>query len=235
VEIGITLKGRKRLVTPERVIDALEGIDPEPMTMYMVDIAGERYPVKQAVCETFGIERTDVGTRDAQRVMERLGFVVTKHPVGVKRRAPKKRLPPPRPQYMDRHVPQDPSRLITRLHIGTIELVWWYTERWENLAGTGPHSDEVELPPAEPGVYRVFGPGSWGPIYIGQSLNLKHRVFHALVRGKALHAAGARIRENEDPKCLRVTWATTDRPAAAEEALLMDFVHEWGRLPKYNG
>ena len=198
----------------------------------MVEVEGVAYPLKQVFCETFGVGRHDVGTREAQRVLERLGFKVTRGEVTVRRRAPmeetrrRKALPP---RFWDK---QDALPPVV-LRIPDIWLKWSYYERWEDIAGTGEHSEGIELPPPEPGVYEVYRSGTAAALYIGGTSHLRRRVRDGLVKGVLMHVAGQKMREKEDPAVLTVRWAVTERPAAAEEELLRRHVEEFGSLPEY--
>lgn len=235
MEFEITVKGRKRLASRGRVIEALQGVDPERETMYMVEIEGATYPVKQAFCVAFGLDRGDATTRTSCRVLERLGFVLITD--GIRPPKPRVKGPSPasyNPPWSPRHGKQDwlePDELV----IPPIVLNWWFMEAWEDLAGLGEHADEVDMPPAAPGVYEVYRTGDPVPAYIGQSANLYKRVVGGLVRGIELHTAGQKVRESEDPADLTVRWALTDRPAAAEEELYRRNHELWGRLPAYAG
>ena len=70
-------------------------------------------------------------------------------------------------------------------------------------------------------------------LVIGRASNLRRRVKEHLVMGTASHHAGEQIRAQEDLTKLRVRWAVTDRPAAAEEELHRQHVLRHGKLPTY--
>jgi hypothetical protein len=234
MEFEITVKGRKHLASRERVIEALDGVAPEPETLWMVEVEGAWYPVKQAFCETFGVERKDASTTDARRVLERLGLKVMRADVPIRKRAPgeealRRRRPPLIRWDRQERLPPEV------LSIPDIWIKWSFVESFDDIAGTGEHSEEIDLPPPEPGVYEVRCRGRYEPLYIGRTLNLRQRVRDALVKGIAVHVAGQRMRENEGPALLCVRWAVTDRPAAAEEELLRRHEKFWGHLPEYVG
>ncbi|MBM3476262.1 MAG: hypothetical protein FJX75_23565 [Armatimonadetes bacterium] len=233
MEFRFKLKGKHRRATRERVIEALRNVLPEPRTMYMVNVEGTAYPLKQAFCLAFGVGRTDVGTRDAQRIMERLEFEVTRGPAVGRRRESSAATGSQEQRRMPRHGTEEPWWSWEELEIPKIVLRWSYAERWVDIAGIGEYADEVYLPPSEPGVYRVRQSSDQPLLYIGKSKNLRRRVVDGLVKGMIVHAAGERIRESEDVRELVIRWAVTDRPAAAEEELLRQHVKLWGALPKY--
>ncbi|MBM3477153.1 MAG: hypothetical protein FJX75_28125 [Armatimonadetes bacterium] len=227
------LKRKQRRATRERVIEALGNMLPEPPTMYMVQVEGIAYPLKQAFGETFGVGRHDVGTRDARRIMERLGFEVTREPAASRRRA----------EAEDASAPEKGAGRLRRgeydpvswqeINIPTMILRWSCGVRWVDIAGIGESSEEVRVPPNEPGVYCVFRKGDIPALYIGQTTNLRRRIVDALVRGTAMHTAGTLIRENEDLSRLVISWGLTDRPAAVEEELIRRHMEEWRKLPQY--
>jgi len=235
MEFRFRVKGKQRRASRERVIETVQGLMPEGPAVWMVEVEGARYPVKQVFCETFGVGRRDVSTRDAARVLERLGFEVTKGAV-IARRFPKEGETragtwPPLVRW-DR---QDRLAQVECLELPPIWLPWSCVEDWTDVIGTGEHSDEILLPPAKPGVYEVKVRGEAEPIYIGKTLNLRRRIMEALIEGSMLHTAGQKMRENENFADLSVRWAVTDRPAAAEEELWRRHVEFWGRPPKYSG
>ena len=236
MEFEFTLQGRKRLASRERVLDTMRGLMPDPETRWMVDIEGVSYPLTQVFCETFAVQRHLDSTRAACRVLERLGFTVTRRETGRRGRLPQMAGQAPRDSYIyhaPRHGKQDHPQPEV-LEIPPIVLRWSYSERWDDVAGTGEHATEFQLP-TDPGVYFVYRVGEPVLLYIGGTSNLRRRVTDALVRGKLMHIAGQKIREGEDVEGLRVAWAVTDRPAAAEEELHRKHLERCGRPPKYGG
>ncbi|HJN18621.1 MAG TPA: hypothetical protein QGH10_24175, partial [Armatimonadota bacterium] len=218
MEIEITLKGRKRRVSRERIIEALDGVEPDHEAIYMVDIEGVAFPVRQALCDSLGVDRRGVHSDGAASTLKRLGFDVVRNPVVARRQGTPEEKTAEEGSWAARRSRQEEAGY-DELEIGTIHLRWSYLEHWEDLAGTGEHAAEVSLPPHEPGVYEVYRSGQADPIYIGQSADLKRRIMNAMIQGTAIHQAGRKMRENEEPSALRVRWAPTERPAAAEEEL----------------
>lgn len=51
---------------------------PEPVREHYVVVRGRRYPPKQVVSLLTGLDRADFTTHQAQRVLERLGFVAAR-------------------------------------------------------------------------------------------------------------------------------------------------------------
>ena len=120
------------------------------------------------------------------------------------------------------------------MKIPIIKLKWSRWIPWNRFFARATDSNGVSIP-ASPGVYEVRVLKNKKPIVIGRSSNLRHRVKQGLVKGKAPHSTGRRVRKNERHRLhhLRVRWATTDRPAAAEEELHRRHRKRFGKLPKY--
>jgi len=136
MEFEITVRRRKHIASPERVLEALEGVEPERGTMYMVEVEGVSYPVKQAFCEAFDVGRRGVNAGQAATVFERLGFEVTRDPVVARRRGTpeeKASKAPGAGGWSARHGKQDEPEL-AELEIGTIPLRWSFLEEWEDIA-----------------------------------------------------------------------------------------------------
>jgi len=232
METEITIRGRKHRVTRERIIEALDGVEPDHEAIYMVDIEGVAFPVRQALCDSLGVDRRGVHSDGAASALKRLGFDVVRNPVVARRRGTPEEKTAEKGFRAARHGRQDEAGY-DELEIGTIHLRWSYLEQWEDLAGTGEHAAEVSLPPDEPGVYEVYRRGQPAPIYIGQSANLKRRIMNAMIQGTAIHQAGRKMRENEKPSELSIRWAPTERPAAAEEELYRLHAQMWGTPPEH--
>jgi hypothetical protein len=230
-EFEFTVNGRTHHASRERVIEALRDVDPEPSTRHMVIVEGIAYPVKQAFAETFGRDRRDFTTPSARRVFERLGFELTSGG----RMEPRPRPDPPRklprPIFQASKVKQDLVQEV--LELPPIILNWSYLWDWDEIAYGTDDDEDVDLPPSEPGVYRVVGGRGVGTLCIGRAANLRQRICSALIAGKLPHTAGCKIRENEDLSTVRIAWAVTDRPAAAEEELHRRYVERLGHWPKY--
>ena len=68
---------------------------------------------------------------------------------------------------------------------------------------------------------------------IGKASDLRWRIRQGLIKGKAEHSAGTKIRANEDTPKIVVRWAVTDRPACVEEEIHKRHRNKFGKLPKY--
>jgi hypothetical protein len=55
---------------------SVAGIDPEPIREHYVVIQGRRYPPKQALAESTGLDRADFTTHQARSILRRVGFGV---------------------------------------------------------------------------------------------------------------------------------------------------------------
>jgi hypothetical protein len=77
-------------LAPSHVVNAMDGVLPEPITSHYVVVGTRRYPPKQVIGELTGLDRADFTTHQARRVLMNLGF-----PVG-RRRATSGPGPPPR-------------------------------------------------------------------------------------------------------------------------------------------
>ena len=70
-----TVGGESYEITPEQVVRALKGVEPEPIVKHLVEIEGSVYPPKQVFGRVTGRDRMSFTTYEAQRVLSRLGFV----------------------------------------------------------------------------------------------------------------------------------------------------------------
>ncbi len=92
----------------------------------------------------------------------------------------------------------------------------------------------VAIPNKTPGVYEVrYVDADDERLHIGKASDLRWRIRQGLVKGKAPHSTGKRIRAMEDVSRLVVRWAVTDRPACAEEELHREYCTKFGVLPTY--
>ncbi len=119
------------------------------------------------------------------------------------------------------------------IHIPSITLHWSDWVAWDELKIDARSDSGVLIPNGEPGVYEVRIADVEDRLTIGKASNLRMRTRQGLVKGKVPHSAGTKIRQNEDPACLQVRWAVTDRPSAVEEELHKQHIEKFGRLPKY--
>ena len=234
-----TVQGRRIRATREGVEKALEGVQPEAVREHAVVIGGQRYPVRQAFAVALGLERPQFTTRTAQRVLQRLGFelyhrrasaATTKTTEGAQREAEAEhgveaRFP---------HIAHPVRAVETQtLNLPTIELRWSAWHRWEDVARDDRGAGGVQIPEGISGVYEAKLEGEKERLVIGKAADLWARVRLALVRGSVRHDAGGKIRANEDLSQVRVRWAVTDRPSAAEEELHKQHQRRFGRMPKY--
>jgi hypothetical protein len=63
-------------LTAASVERAVAGVDPEPIQEHYVIVRGRRYPPKQVLAETTGLDRADFTTHQARAVLRRVGFGV---------------------------------------------------------------------------------------------------------------------------------------------------------------
>ena len=72
--------GKRRIeLTKEKVVEALKGLEPEPLrgrAKYYVELEGKKYPVKQVVVAVTGLSKESFATEQAVRVLKALGFKV---------------------------------------------------------------------------------------------------------------------------------------------------------------
>ena len=68
---------RQRFILDRQDVDrGLRSILPEPLGDHYVVVAGKRFPPKQVISHVTGLDRADFNTRQARRVLSRLGFTV---------------------------------------------------------------------------------------------------------------------------------------------------------------
>lgn len=119
------------------------------------------------------------------------------------------------------------------IHIPPITLDWSDWVSWDRLIMDSRSGKGVIVPNRVSGVYEVKYVGAEERLTIGKAANLRMRIKQGLVKGKAKHSSGKKIRANEDTSRIEVRWAVTDRPAAAEEDLHKQYQSRFGRLPKH--
>ena len=66
--------GERYDLTPEQVVRAVAKAEPEPLREHLVEIAGRKFPPKQAFGAVSGRPRQTFTTMEAQRILTRLGF-----------------------------------------------------------------------------------------------------------------------------------------------------------------
>ena len=121
---------------------------------------------------------------------------------------------------------------ITIIEIPKITLKWskWY--KWEEIKKDA-RKDGIRIPNKKSGVYEARYEEEEKRLTIGKASDLRYRVRQGLVKGKARHSAGKKIRKYEDVSRIVVRWARADWPASAEEWLHKEHVMKFNDLPKY--
>jgi len=117
--------------------------------------------------------------------------------------------------------------------ISPIRLRWSDWIPWTDFKIDARYGGGVRVPSGVSGVYEVKYADTDERLTIGKASDLRMRIKQALVKGKVPHSSGKRIRAQEDLSRIVVRWATTDRPAAAEEELHKKYEAKFGKLPKY--
>ena len=118
------------------------------------------------------------------------------------------------------------------IEIPRIELEWSDWTPWDNLK-VDARGGGIEVPNKVPGVYEARYIDAEERLTIGKASDLRMRIKQGLIKGKILHSAGEKIRDNEDTSRIVVRWSITDRPAAVEEKLHKRHINMFGKLPKY--
>lgn len=120
------------------------------------------------------------------------------------------------------------------IDIPRIVLEWSEWIAWEDLKVDARSGRGIKLPNKVSRVYEAKYEEDEERLTIGKASDLRMRVRQGLVKGKARHSAGRKIRAaNEDFSRIVARWAISDRPAAAEEELHKRHLASFGRLPKY--
>ena len=119
------------------------------------------------------------------------------------------------------------------INIPPIMLKWSDWVSWGDLVIDARGEGGVRIPNQEPGVYEVRYRDSEERLTIGKASDLRMRIKQGLVKGKAKHSSGSKIRSGEEVSKLVVRWATSNRPAAVEEELHRKYRIKFGELPKY--
>jgi len=120
-----------------------------------------------------------------------------------------------------------------KIKIPPIVLKWSDWVSWDALTVDVRRGGGVRVPNHQPGVYEVRYGDSEKRLTIGKASDLRMRIKQGLVKGKAKHSSGSRIRANEEVSKLVVRWAICDRPAAVEEELHRKYKTKFGELPQY--
>ena len=70
----VRIAGRRFVIGRSDVLDAVSGLDPEPIASHFVVVSDRRYPPKQVISAVTGLDRADFTTHHARRTLMRLGF-----------------------------------------------------------------------------------------------------------------------------------------------------------------
>ena len=119
------------------------------------------------------------------------------------------------------------ENVIQIIQIPKITLNWSEWTPWYNIV------EDADIPNHTKGVYEVKIRNQEKRLQIGKSSNLRRRIRQGLIKGKAKHSSGKRIREKEDLDRIVVRWATTEYPSAVEEELHKKHHERFGGLPEY--
>lgn len=74
--VEFVVNGETLALSRSAVTHAMRGVAPEPIRSHSVDVAGNRYPVKQVFGVVTGLDRLDFTSAVARRQLARLGFEV---------------------------------------------------------------------------------------------------------------------------------------------------------------
>lgn len=77
--------GRAFDLTKQEIETLMEGVQPEMIQKHAVEVSGQLFPPKQVLNHVTSWERTSFTTMEAQRVLARLGFVLTEVRSGLMR------------------------------------------------------------------------------------------------------------------------------------------------------
>lgn len=69
-----TIAGRQYDLSPQQVEAAVAGQLPEPVSEHFVVVSGRAWPPEQVIALVTGLDRADFTTRQACRILTRLGF-----------------------------------------------------------------------------------------------------------------------------------------------------------------
>ena len=118
------------------------------------------------------------------------------------------------------------ARMDREVHIEPILLEWSEWHSWRDVA----RQDCAVAPCEQEGVYEAKISGRKERLAIGKAKDLRARVKHGLMDGKAGDPAGEDLGAGED---VVVRWAATERPAAVVEELQIRHKGRFGELPRY--
>jgi hypothetical protein len=73
-----TIAGQRFELEHDRVEDAVDAAVPDPIKEHYVVVRGRRYPPKQVIGLSTGLDKADFTTHQARRILKRLGFVAAR-------------------------------------------------------------------------------------------------------------------------------------------------------------
>lgn len=119
--------------------------------------------------------------------------------------------------------------------IPPIELKWTDWTEWDKFKLDFRRKVGVNVP-IKSGVYEAKYNDTEERLDIGRGSDLRARIKGALVKGTSPHSTGSRIRDKKaevDFSKVVVRWAETDRPAAVEEELHIQYKRKFGKRPEF--
>src|SRR5437016_3696581 len=75
MERAVVVAGKRFVLAPEQVEDAVAPLLPDPIDKHFVVVGGRRFPPKQVLRAVTGLDVADFTTHQARRILLRLGFV----------------------------------------------------------------------------------------------------------------------------------------------------------------
>lgn len=75
-EVKLTVSGVALRLSPDRVVKALDNVEPERVRNHAVVVGTRWFPVKQAFEAVSGLDRLDFNTEQARSAFRKLGFEV---------------------------------------------------------------------------------------------------------------------------------------------------------------
>lgn len=119
------------------------------------------------------------------------------------------------------------------VEIPKITLNWSPWIPWTKIELAARSLEGIYIPNKKSGVYEVRYINDEKRLTIGKASNLRLRVRQGLVKGKASHSSGDKIRLSEDITRIVVRWAETEYPSAVEEELHKQHIKKFGSFPLY--
>jgi hypothetical protein len=76
----VKIAGHPFVLRSVDVVQAMQGVDPEPIASHYVVVGTRRFPPKQIISQLTGLDRADFTTHQARRTLIRLGFSAGRRP-----------------------------------------------------------------------------------------------------------------------------------------------------------